>query len=242
MIDLGRRMTMLSSAPRGGGLVRAQYILNHQVPARPMVLSASSSSLVWGDPSRYLGRLAAQLGIESPCVALMTAVSLKDLITLREESADIWVEGFFTVGVSNAVRAGEPNGAAEREAESSPGTINIILITNARLAMPAMVGAVQVATESKAATLLAESVPTWTGGPGATGTGTDAIVIVNGDGPALRYSGTHTAMGELIGRVVAQGVLGGLLRYRQWASRSEASERSRDHSGRVSAKRSDGKN
>ena len=242
MIDLGKRMTILSSAPRGGGLVRAQYILNHQVPDRPMILSAPSSKPVWGDPGRYLGRLAAQLGIGSPCVALMTAVSLKDLITLREESAGVWVEGFFTVGVSNAVRAGEPNGVTEHEASAStPGTINIILVTNARLATPAMVGAVQVATESKAATLLAESVPTWHGGQGATGTGTDAIVIVNGEGPALRYSGTHTAMGELIGKVVAQGVLGGLLRYRQEALRSMASERPRVYSARVSAKRSDGK-
>ena len=245
MIDLGKRMTILSSAPRGGGLVRARYILNHQVPAdivQPVAVSRPSSKQVWGDPGRYLGQLATRLGMGSPCVALMTAVSLKHLVTLREESSGIWVEGFFTVGVSNAVRAGEPNGAIERDAESSTlGTINIILITNARLAIPAMVGAVQVATESKTATLLAESVPSWTGGHGATGTGTDAIVMVNGDGPACRYSGTHTTMGELIGRVVARGVLSGLLRYRQWALQSMVRERSRRHSTRL-VNRSDGKN
>jgi adenosylcobinamide hydrolase len=244
MIDLGKQRTILSSAPRGGGLVRARYILNHQVPTdlvQPVTIPRPTSKRVWGDPSRYLGRLATDLGMGSQCVALMTAVSLKDLVTLREESAGIWVEGFFTVGVSNAVRAGEPNSAAERDAEcSSLGTINIVLITNARLAIPAMVGAVQVATESKTATLLAESVPSWTGGQGATGTGTDAIVIVNGEGPACRYSGTHTTMGELIGRVVARGVLSGLLRYRQWALQSIEKERSRDHSGGASAKRSDG--
>lgn len=241
MIDLGKRMTILSSAPRGGGLVRARYILNHQVPDHPLTIPCPTLKRKWGDPSRYLGRLATDLGMGSPCVALMTAVSLKDLVILREESEGIWIEGFFTVGVSNAVRAGEPNGADGRDAETSaPGTINIILITNARLAIPAMVGAVQVATESKAATLLAECVPSWTGGLGATGTGTDAIVIVNGEGPARRYSGTHTKMGELIGRVVARGVLGGLLRYRQWALRSAGRERSRGHSGGASAKRFDG--
>jgi len=232
IIDLGKRMTILSSAPRGGGLVRSRYILNHQVPAHPVTTPRPTWKREWGDPSRYLGRLATRLGMDGPCVALMTAVSLKHLVTLREESADIWVEGFFTVGVSNAVRAGEPNGAAERDADSStPGTINIVLITNARLAIPAMVGAVQVATESKAAVLLAESVPTWTGGQGATGTGTDAIVIVNGEGPVHRYSGTHTTMGELIGRVVARGVLSGLLRYRQWALQSMVRERLHNGSG-----------
>jgi adenosylcobinamide hydrolase len=223
MIDLGKRMTILSSAPRGGGLVRAQYIVNHQVPVDPVMTSRLISKRLGGDPGRYLGRLATDLGIGAPCVALMTAVSLKDLVILREESSGIWVEGFFTVGVSNAVRAGEPNGAAECEPEfSAPGTINIILVTNARLAIPAMVGAVQVATESKAATLL-------------------AIVIVNGESPALRYSGTHTKMGELIGRVVARGVLSGLLRYRQWTLRSVRKERSRRHSNGASAKRFDGK-
>jgi adenosylcobinamide hydrolase len=244
MIDLGKQRTILSSAPRGGGLVRARYILNHQVPTdlvQPVTIPRPTLKRKWGDPSRYLGRLATDLGVDSPCVALMTAVSLKDLVVLREESADIWVEGFFTVGVSNAVRAGEPNGAAERDAESfTPGTINIVLITNARLAIPAMVGAVQVATESKTATLLAESVPSWTGGQGATGTGTDAIVIVNGEGPAHRYSGTHTKMGELIGRVVARGVLSGLLRYRQWALQSGVRECLHNDSG-APAKRSDGK-
>jgi adenosylcobinamide hydrolase len=241
MIDLGKRMTILSSAPRGGGLVRARYILNHQVTDHPVTIPRPTLKRKWGDPSRYLGRLATDLGVDSPCVALMTAVSLKDLVVLREESADIWVEGFFTVGVSNAVRAGEPNGAAERDAESfTPGTINIVLITNARLAIPAMVGAVQVATESKTATLLAESVPSWTGGQGATGTGTDAVVIVNGEGSAHRYSGTHTKMGELIGRVVARGVLSGLLRYRQWVLRSGVRERLYNDSGAL-AKRSDGK-
>lgn len=245
MIDLGKPMTILSSAPRGGGLVRAQYILNHQVPndlVQPGADSRPISKRMWGDPGRYLGRLAAYLGMGSPCVALMTAVSLKDLVILREESSGIWVEGFFTVGVSNAVRAGEPNGAAERGAESfPPGTINIVLITNARLAIPAMVGAVQVATESKAATLLAESVPAWNGCQAATGTGTDAIVIVNGEGPALRYSGTHTKMGELIGRVVARGVLSGLLRYRQWVLQSAVRDRARGYSNGALAKRPDGK-
>jgi len=241
MIDLGKRMTILSSAPRGGGLVRARYILNHQVPDHPVTIPRPTLKRKWGDPSRYLGRLATDLGMDSPCVALMTAVSLKDLVILREQSADIWVEGFFTVGVSNAVRAGEPTGAAERDAESFiPGTINIVLITNARLTIPAMVGVVQVATESKTATLLAESVPSWTGGQGATGTGTDAIVIVNGEGPAHRYSGTHTKMGELIGRVVARGVLSGLLRYRQWVLQSGVRERLQNDSG-ASAKRSHGK-
>jgi iron complex transport system ATP-binding protein len=137
----------------------------------------------------------------------MTAVSLDRLMVCREQEEDLWVEGFFTVGVTNAVRAGEPIGLAERRCvPQGAGTINIILITNASLTVSAMITAVQVATESKTAALLEAGVPSWTGRPGATGTGTDAVVVVGGDGPFMRYSGTHTMIGALIGRLVGRAV------------------------------------
>lgn len=226
LIDLGKRRTVLSSAPRGGGISRVRYVLNHQVQGDPIIGQPQVSPCTWEDPARYLGRVAMRLGVDSKCVALMTAVPMEQLVVLREEAEGIWLEGFFTVGVSNAVRAGERVSIREDRVKAlGPGTINIILVTSARLAIPAMVGAVQVATESKAATLLSERVPSWTGRKEATGTGTDAIVIVSGDGPARRYSGTHTAIGEMIGRLVGQGVLEGLVRYRRWASRLSADKR-----------------
>jgi adenosylcobinamide amidohydrolase len=141
----------------------------------------------------------------------MTAVLLDRLVVCREQEKDLWVEGFVTVGVTNAVRAGEPTDLAGRRwVAQGAGTINIILITNAALAVSAMVTAVQVATEGKTAALLEAGVPSWTGRPGATGTGTDTVVIVGGDGPSIRYSGTHTTIGELIGRLVGRAVANGL--------------------------------
>jgi adenosylcobinamide amidohydrolase len=85
----------------------------------------------------------------------MTAVSLADLVAVRAASDQIWVEGFVTVGTANAVRAGEP--ATPRpltNCQAHFGTINVILVTNARLSASAMVGMVQVATEAKTAVLL----------------------------------------------------------------------------------------
>ena len=212
VIDLGKRQRVLSSAPRGGGLVRARHILNHQVMANPVPAPIPASKRRWDDPARRLGDVATQLAADRNCVALMTAVPLAQLVTLREESDGVWVEGFFTVGVANAVKAGEPAvGPNRRPVQPALGTINIILVTNARLSSSALVGAVQVATESKTAVLLSKNVPSWTGSPGATGTGTDAVVITCGTGPALRYSGTHTKIGEMIGRLVQRGVTKGLL-------------------------------
>ncbi|MDH4187639.1 MAG: adenosylcobinamide amidohydrolase, partial [Nitrospira sp.] len=205
IVDLGRLRTVLSSAPRGGGITRAKYILNHQVAAKPVGQADRSRDRCarCADPARALGALALALDIHDPFVGLMTAVSLEQLVVMREATDEIMVEGFVTVGTSNAVRAGEPVVRKPQTGSSLyPGTINLILVTNARLSASAMVGMVQVATEAKTAALLRAKVKSWTGRAGATGTGTDAVVVVSGNGPTLRYSGTHTILGELVGRVV----------------------------------------
>jgi iron complex transport system ATP-binding protein len=137
----------------------------------------------------------------------MTAVRIEQLVTLRVQEDDLWVEGFFTVGVTNAVRAGEPPPIAPHNRHAqTPGTINMILVTNAQLPVSAMVTMTQVATESKTAALFEQQVPSWTGLPGATGTGTDAIVLVCGEGPRVRYSGTHTTLGALVGQLVFRAI------------------------------------
>jgi iron complex transport system ATP-binding protein len=154
----------------------------------------------------------------------MTAVPMKQLVTSRAARDGIWVECFATVGVTNAVRAGEPPRRARgKKFLRTAGTINLILITNACLAVPALVCAVQVATESKTGILRDHAVSSWTGRPGATGTGTDAVVIacsLRGDGPWHPYAGTHTDIGSMIGRVTADCLAKGLTRAAQWASQA----------------------
>lgn len=222
IVDLGGFRSVLSSAPRAGGITKAKYILNHQVAAKPIGKDdrGTGADVRCADPARMLSKLAVSLGIRDKFVGLMTAVSLADLVTVRESSDQIWVEGFVTVGTSNAVRAGEPVTLGQGiNSRTRPGTINLILVTNAHLSAAAMVGMVQVATEAKTAVLLRAKVKSWTGRPGATGTGTDAVVVVSGNGPPLRYSGTHTILGELVGRVIGTAVAEGLARYVRWHAR-----------------------
>ena len=110
IVDLGGLRSVLSSAPRAGGITRARYILNHQVAAKPIGRDdcGMGAGARCADPARTLSKLATSLGIRDKFVGLMTAVSLADLVTVREAYDQIWVEGFVTVGTSNAVRAGEP--------------------------------------------------------------------------------------------------------------------------------------
>jgi iron complex transport system ATP-binding protein len=154
----------------------------------------------------------------------MTAVPMKQLVVDREQWGPLWIECFCTVGVTNAVRAGDPLTSANRiNRRQHPGTINIILITNATLTMTAMVGAVQVATESKTGTLIKNRVPSVSGKSSlATGTGTDAVVVASSlDGVhRVPYSGTHTEIGSMIGRLVSRCVQAGLARSLRWAQNS----------------------
>jgi iron complex transport system ATP-binding protein len=216
VINLGGRRRVLSSAPQGGGFRSASHIINHQVDPNPSMNGHSP------DPARYLQKLASQLNIGYYTVGLMTAVPMTQLVTSRVSAGGLWVECFATVGVTNAVRAGEwPLYLDLRRKTHSTrvGTINLILITNGSLSTSAMVGAVQVATETKTGVLRDHTIPSWKGKDLATGTGTDAVVIacrLRGEGPPHTYSGTHTIMGALVGRAVSDCVSRGLVKARKW--------------------------
>jgi adenosylcobinamide hydrolase len=222
VIDLRRPGRVLSSAPRGGGLRSTRYILNHQVTVpigseHPEIAVENPRD----NPSRYLRQVANALGVDSNCVSLMTAVPMNQLVIGHEEYEGIWVECFATVGITNAVRAGEWPAVEFDPGRLTPvGTINLILVTNAALSSAAMVGAVQVATESKTGILRDHAVSSWTGMPGATGTGTDVVVVASRfreKDVHLSYSGTHTVIGAMIGRVVADCVTQGLARAERWS-------------------------
>lgn len=221
LIDLQDRHTVVSSAPQGGGVRIASYILNHQVDGHPPVRNGRPPR--FGNPARCLKAVAARYGIQGETVGLMTAVPMMQLVTVRYAAGSFWVECFATVGITNAVRAGEwrriPTVPRNRHASTEPGTINLIIITNGRLSTAAMVGAVQVATEAKTAVLMGAGVPSILSGFPATGTGTDAVVIAcrrKAGGMFCRYSGTHTILGALIARAVTTCVSAGLQKATLW--------------------------
>lgn len=202
---------VLSSAVLGGGFTEASFILNHWVQRETPDKGDERGCEIGPRPDAYLQARIRELGIEGRGVGLMTAVNIpKNLVALHLGFKEGWVEGFFTVGVRNAVRAGDPAGYVEGEKTRPAGTINMILIARAALSDAAMVEALQVATEAKAAVLLESGVRSSVSSRAATGTGTDCTVIVSGEGSPLRYAGTHTRMGELIGRVVSEGILQGV--------------------------------
>lgn len=196
----------------------ASHILNHQVEAHPG--GSGRRPARFPDPAHSLRVVASQQGIEAGTVGLMTAVPMTQLVTARASMGNLWMECFATVGVTNAVCAGEwPVVQGQPKKQEHPGTINLILVTNGCLSHAAMVGAVQVATEAKTGLLRDHAVHSSHSGKTATGTGTDAVVIacrLRGQGTLYAYSGTHTIIGALIGRVVADCVARGLAKAKKW--------------------------
>ena len=155
--------------------------------------------------------IAENLGfLKQDYVGLMTGAHMDHLSVQKRNHKDLVVMAFVTAGVrGNALRMSKDTGAYMEH-----GTINIILLTNRRLGPNALTGAVISATEAKSAALSDLDVrSTYTPlAHQATGTGTDNVIVVQGQGPPAQFSGGHTKLGELVARAVHAGVIEAICR------------------------------
>lgn len=149
-------------------------------------------------------RSCAVLGKDPNATSLLfTGADMDNLVVSRKGFRDLEVYALVTAGVAtNAMRSSLDTGNYYE-----PGTINIILLTNSRLSPRAMTRAIISATEAKSAALADLDIrSTYTPQRQATGTGTDNILVVQGEGAGIDHSGGHTKMGELIAKAVYDGV------------------------------------
>lgn len=136
---------------------------------------------------------------------LITGADMDHLVMKKASYKDLLVVVLVTAGVrGNAMRMGFDEG---RHVE--PGTINAIILSNRKLSMRAMTRAMISATEAKTAALQDLDVRS-SYQPlkyQATGTGTDNLIVVQGEGAPARLSGGHSKLGELISRAMYAGVV-----------------------------------
>lgn len=203
------------------GLVDATAAVNHS--AHPGLWERVGREFMNADGDggkRYVehirAKLAADLGVDRASITkVATAVDVGNLALVTRTHAPITVSVLVTAGVeTNAVRAGRDIGTYV-EGEEPPGTINIILLTNAVLSVGAMARAIVTATEAKTAALQDLAIPSsYTPEAQATGTGTDSVIVVSGcNGPAVSYTGGHSRIGGMIGQAVHAGVLAAIARH-----------------------------
>ncbi|RZB36577.1 MAG: hypothetical protein SRB2_02073 [Desulfobacteraceae bacterium Eth-SRB2] len=158
------------------------------------------------------GAIADNLGFDAGEYAgLMTGANMDNLSVQKRTYKDLKATVLVTAGVrGNALRMSKDSGIYNNK----PGTINIIVLTNRRLSPSAMAWAVVTVTETKSAALLdmdiRSSYTSWD--HRATGTGTDTVIVVQGEGPTVYYAGGHTKIGELIAKAVHAGVTEAIFR------------------------------
>jgi adenosylcobinamide amidohydrolase len=146
---------------------------------------------------------------KSDITKMATAADMDNLAVVTKEFKPLTVTVLVTAGAkTNAIRTGVDEGAYI-EGEEPKGTINIMLLTNARLTDGAMARAIVTVTEAKTAALEDLKVPSsYTKNVQATGTGTDSVIIVSGTtGPTASYAGGHSKLGELIGKATYEAVV-----------------------------------
>jgi adenosylcobinamide hydrolase len=189
-------LTTLSSSFFGGGFKRVHHILNAKV----------DQDYCSDAPAADLRAIAARCGVTDPFVGLLTAVPLRKARFAFCEETGLRAGALITAGVGNATSAG-----VSLPCEPKPGTINIILILDAKLTRSAMVNAIVTATEAKSAILNEMGIRTPDGGL-ATGTSTDTVTVaMTGLGPTQPYAGPATVLGWLIAKTVRQALQESLL-------------------------------
>lgn len=155
--------------------------------------------------------LSRQGYLPSKVAILVTGVDMRRLAWDEECYDNLWVQAWVTAGFKhNALRVGmDKAGGIEKNGQFKKlGTINTVVLTNACLSQAAMAASFMTVTEAKVIALQEMDVrssytPKWQ----ATGTGTDQIVVVSGEGSRCTYAGGHAKIGELIARAVSRATI-----------------------------------
>jgi adenosylcobinamide amidohydrolase len=199
----------------GGGIVETRHVAWLEVRNADLGLDV--------DPRELLASRMHGAGIEL-AVGLLTSHRVAAYHDARAASRGVTARCLATVGLSNALRAGDPVATAP-----PVGTINLLAYVDAALTDEALIEAVAIATEAKCAAVLEAGTRSRQSGRPATGTGTDCVVVAcprgaeqdptgrqgNARGARERgtYAGKHTPVGSALGAAVERAIAEGV---RQW--------------------------
>jgi len=200
---------MASWAIVGGGLRTARTVAWIQVCDGDLPPELDAAALL-------RDRLAAA-GIPD-AVGLLTTRRLDRHVDVCVRHDEVSARCIATVGIGNALRAGDPPGT------SRFGTINVLCHVSAALSTEARLEALALAAEARTLAVREAVVPSLRTGRPASGTGTDCIVIAApARGAPSPYAGKHTAIGHVIGAAVFEATQRGVACcQREWAERLAA--------------------
>jgi len=202
-VGFSSRHPVLSSAVFNGGACSASNILIMKVAE-----NFEGTKQIVENPENTLAEYCRQLQLSGTTVGMMTSAAMDSFRLVSRSSQGVEITAMVTAGISNARCAGDRADWREFQTNANPtGTINIIILTNARMSHAAMVESVMLATEAKTVAMRKLGVKSPVSRTIATGTGTDAIAVANGFGPeTIRYCGKHLLFGEMLASAVIEAI------------------------------------
>ncbi len=198
-VSFPRPQMVLSWAIHGGGIKQTQTVAWRQVKNQELKPPV--------DANQFLKQSLIENGMVD-AIGMLTSADLslyQDVVRMRE---GIKVRCIATVGMTNALRIGDPSAQIEYA-----GTINLLCAVSAPLSIPALVETLSLAVEARTAAVMEAELPSIQSGLPATGTGTDCVVLTcpgHADAPIENYAGKHTVLGSLVGEAVYEAVKSGL--------------------------------
>ncbi|MCW4018098.1 MAG: adenosylcobinamide amidohydrolase [Candidatus Bathyarchaeota archaeon] len=204
LVSFNRKRRILST---WDGYRKVKYVANNYIPTK-------LSALTMERYEDFEKKFPSTFGVKPKDISfLSTGVNMNNLAFCEKSCEELNVCCFATAGAKgNAQRSGVDVGNYfERDGKFvlAPGTINIIILTNAVLSDGAMARAIVTATEAKTAAMEDLKVKSsYAPQIQATGTGSDNMIVVSGNGPdiPLRVTSGHTKIGELIGFLTKSAV------------------------------------
>ena len=197
-----RPLDVLSSAVLNGGFTKANGIICIHVPE-------DRDEEIHNNPENLLKRTVVKLGLDpEKVVGLMTAADLRKVEVFDQRNQETTLTAFVTAGVGCSATAGEAT-VSKRDSPNikKVGTINIILLVDGNLIESCMVDAVKTVTEAKTVAMRELDVRSRFSGDLASGTVTDTVVVAcTKQGKPVKYAGTATVLGEMIGKAVKESV------------------------------------
>jgi len=218
VIEFGKKRKVLSTME---GFKIVKFVGNHSIPVP-----------FWDkvhNYKEYKNQIFKKIDIDMEDIALLsTGANMDNLAVAKEEFDEFYVIALTTAGAKhNAIRLGDEEADyIEKDLKTHKimndgslvplekiGTVNIILITNANLTDGAMAKAIITITEAKTNGFQELDIKS-TKKPHlqATGTGTDSIVVVGGQGKEMGYTGGHSKIGEMIAKCVKKSVKEALIK------------------------------
>ncbi len=159
-------------------------------------------------PRAFVRDRAKVLGIDGPVVGLITGLDHDRLQVATYAEGETKVAALATVGLNYLSAPGRHQ--VIYTGEPAVGTINQVILIDARLAPTAAVRTATLATEAKSLALFEAGIKTEGGSP-ATGTSMDTIVVAStARGLFSRYAGTSTLVGHLVGQAVFDTIAEGI--------------------------------